>query len=184
MFVRYRPLCGRSSRVHTRGRRGAYQVVLCAIPSGRAVIERRNRISAQGHLSTSPTCRLFVPHPTLCFSTCSSQLKPWALIRFYFRGWRHRHAYPGDLLNFRHTLPHSRGDPRMCGLLFGCLPGQKFGGNRGKREAQYVVEVIVNSCIYSVRNKARSVNRGHGTILSGGSPGRYSVSPFTPIPSE
>ena len=56
---------------------------------------------------------------------------------FFFRSWRRRHAYHGDLLNFHHALPPDiririplpRGDPRMWGLPFG---GQKFGNNRGK----------------------------------------------------
>jgi hypothetical protein len=71
--------------------------------------------------------------PPLLLDTLGSA-KPLALTGFFFRSWRHRHTYRGDLLDFLHALPpdirlilSSRGHPR---LFFGRWCGQKFGGNR------------------------------------------------------
>jgi hypothetical protein len=101
-----------------------------------------------------------------CVSRCShiqplllnalGLLKPWALIVFFFRSWRRRHAYLGNLLDF-HLLSHqifaylSRGDPRMCCLPFGCLRGQKFGEN--VRHSMHKIKCrgstkIVNTFVY------------------------------------
>jgi hypothetical protein len=42
--------------------------------------------------------------PPLLLDTLGSA-KPLALTGFFFRSWRHRHTYRGDLLDFLHALP-------------------------------------------------------------------------------